>query len=216
MWKKLKSYFITGLLVLFPFVMTIFIIFWLFTTIYGNLQGNISKFLTKFGVYTFPGISLLIVFSVILLTGMMARNYLGKRIFALGDLIVTRIPLINRIYLAIQQISKAFLSEQREVFKNAVLIEYPRHGIYSVAFLTQNTGGEIQDKLQKDMLSVFVPTTPNPTSGYLLFIPRHDVIMLDMTIEEALKLVISGGVVRPNNTANGKRAIDSKLVTTPS
>ncbi len=197
MWKKMKSYFITGLLVLFPFVMTIFIIIWLFTTIYNGLQGSVDKFLTRFGLWTFPGIGLLLVFAVIIVTGMMARNYFGKRIFALGDLIVTRIPLINRIYLAIQQISKAFLAEQREVFKNAVLIEYPRKGIYSVAFLTQNTRGEIQQRLDMDLFSVFVPTTPNPTSGYLLFVPRKDIIMLDMSIEDALKLVISGGVVMP-------------------
>lgn len=197
MWKKIKSYFITGLLVLFPFVMTIFIITWLFTKIDNILQGVISKFLARFGLFSFPGIGFISVFLIILLAGIIARNYMGRKIIKIGDRIVTRIPLINRIYLAIQQISKAFLAEQREVFKKAVLIEYPRKGIYSIAFFTQDTKGEPQEKLSKDVVSVFLPTTPNPTSGFLLFIPKNEVIDLDMPIEEALKLVISGGAIIP-------------------
>ena len=198
MWKKIKSYFITGLLALFPFVMTIFIITWLFTKIDNILQGIITKFLARFGLFSFPGIGFISVFLIILLVGLIARNYLGKKIIKIGDMIVTRIPLINRIYLAIQQISKAFLAEQREVFKKAVLIEYPRKGIYSIAFFTQDTKGEPQEKLSKDVVSVFLPTTPNPTSGFLLFIPKNEVIDLDMPIEEALKLVISGGAIIPH------------------
>lgn len=205
MWKKIKRYFITGLLVLFPFVMTIFIITWLFTKIDGILKGVISKFLERFGLFTFPGMGFITVILLILITGVIARNYLGKKVLAIGDMIVTRIPLINRIYLAIQQISKAFLTEQREVFKNAVLIEYPRKGIYSIAFYTQNTKGEIKEKLNQEVVSVFVPTTPNPTSGYLLFIPKKEIINLDMNIEEALKLVISGGAVVPQKKSSSPK-----------
>lgn len=200
MWKKFKGYFLTGLLVLFPFVMTIFIITWLFSKIDNILQGIVTKFLARFGLIYFPGIGFVTVIVIILVVGLIARNYLGKKILAIGDTIVTRIPLINRVYLAIQQISKAFFSEQRESFKKAVLIEYPRQGIYSVVFITQDTKGEIQEKLPDDSVSVFLPTTPNPTSGYLLFVPKKDIIPLRMPVEEALKLVISGGAIHTNDS----------------
>lgn len=200
MWKKIKGYFLTGLLVLFPFVMTVFIITWLFSKIDNILQGVVTTFLARFGLIYFPGIGFVSVILIILLVGLIARNYFGKKLLALGDTIVTRIPLINRVYLAIQQISKAFLSEKRESFKRAVLIEYPRRGIYSIVFITQDTKGETQEKLPEDSVSVFLPTTPNPTSGFLLFVPKKDIIPLKMPVEEALKLVISGGAINPQDS----------------
>ncbi|MBD3290197.1 DUF502 domain-containing protein [candidate division KSB1 bacterium] len=200
MWKKIKGYFLTGLLVLFPFVMTVFIITWLFSKIDNILQGVVTTFLARFGLIYFPGIGFVSVILIILLVGLIARNYFGKKLLSLGDTIVTRIPLINRVYLAIQQISKAFLSEKRESFKRAVLIEYPRRGIYSIVFITQDTKGETQEKLPEDSVSVFLPTTPNPTSGFLLFVPKKDIIPLKMPVEEALKLVISGGAINPQDS----------------
>jgi uncharacterized membrane protein len=211
MWKKTKGYFLTGLLVLFPFVMTIFIITWLFTKIDNILQGIVTTFLARFGLIYFPGIGFVTVLLIIFLVGLIARNYFGKKILALGDTIVTRIPLINRVYLAIQQISKAFLSEQRESFKRAVLIEYPRRGVYSVVFITQDTKGEIQEKLPEDSVSVFLPTTPNPTSGFLLFVPKKEIIPLKMPVEEALKLVISGGAIQTNDNLILNKTIHDRL-----
>jgi uncharacterized membrane protein len=153
----------------------------------------------RIGLYYFPGVGFITVIVIILLAGLIARNYFGKKVLAYGNTIVTRIPLINRIYLAIQQISNAFLSEHRESFKKAVLIEYPRPGVYSVVFITQDTKGEIQDKIPHDSVSVFLPTTPNPTSGFLLIVPKKDIIPLKMPVEEALKLVISGGAIIPHD-----------------
>jgi len=201
MWKKAKSYFITGLLVLTPLVLTIFIIWKLFLAIDGLLRGVIKNMLLdRFGVpNTIYGLGFISVILLILLTGMIARNYFGRKVIKLGEDVMTRIPLINRIYLAIQQIGNAFFSEKREVFKRAVLIEYPRKGIYSIGFFTQDTRGEVQERLDRDVVSVFLPTTPNPTSGFLLFVPKADVTELDMTIEEALKLVISGGAIVPSS-----------------
>ena len=199
MWKKVKGYFITGLLVLFPFVLTVFIITWLFTKVDSLLKGVIGNFLEKIGLLSFPGVGVISVILIIMIAGIIARNYFGKKLLKLGDTIVTKIPLINRIYAAIQQISKAFFSEKREVFKKAVLIEYPRKGIYSIVFFTQDTRGEIQEKLPSDVVSVFLPTTPNPTSGFLLFVPKTDIIDLSMSVEEALKLVISGGAIVPQD-----------------
>lgn len=199
MWKKTKSYFVTGLIVLIPLVLTIYIIWKLFIAIDGILQGVVSQLFSRLGLgevgQTYIGLGFISVILLILLTGLIARNYIGKKVIQWGEMLFTQIPLINRIYIAIQQLSNAFLSEKREVFKKAVLIEYPRKGIYSIGFFTQDTRGEVQERLQTDVVSVFLPTTPNPTSGFLLFVPKTEVVELDMSIEDALKLVISGGAI---------------------
>ena len=205
MWKKLKTYFWAGLLVLIPLVLTIFIIWKLFLAIDGLLSGFINNMLERIGIpATSMGLGFISVVLLIFLTGMIAKNYFGRKVIKIGENIVTKIPLINRIYMAIKQISNAFFSEKREVFKKAVLIEYPRKGIYSIGFYTQDTKGEVQDRLKQDVVSIFLPTTPNPTSGFLLFVPKTDVTELDMTIEEALKLVISGGAIVPVSKFKGQ------------
>lgn len=210
MWKKFKTYFLAGLLVLIPLVLTIFIIWKLFIAIDGLLRGFISDVLERIGISaTSFGLGFISVVLLILITGMIAKNYFGRKVIKIGENIVTKIPLINRIYIAIQQISNAFFSEKREVFKKAVLIEYPRKGIYSIGFFTQDTKGEVQDRLKQDVVSVFLPTTPNPTSGFLLFVPKTDVTELDMTIEEALKLVISGGAIVPVSKYEGRIEIQA-------
>ena len=144
-------------------------------------------------------------------TGLLARNYFGKKLIAMGESIVARIPIISRIYSTIQQISQAFFSEKREVFKKAVLFEYPRKGIYSIGFYTQDTRGPVQDALEHDVVSIFLPTTPNPTSGFLLFVPKDEIIDLNLTVEEALKLVISGGAIIPQNRINEVHAVSQAL-----
>jgi len=200
--KRLRSYFLTGLLVLVPLVLTTYIIWNLFLAIDGILRGVInSLILEPFGFPAgrqIPGIGFIALVLIIIATGIIARNYFGRKIVLFGDQLVERIPLINRVYGAIKQISTAFLSSKREVFKKAVLFEYPRKGIYSIGFYTQDTRGPVQQSLDADVVSIFLPTTPNPTSGFLLFVPKNDIIELDLTIEEALKLVISGGAVVPN------------------
>ncbi|MDZ7331013.1 MAG: DUF502 domain-containing protein [candidate division KSB1 bacterium] len=205
MWRRLKTYFLTGLVVLIPLVLTVYIIWKLFYAIDGLLRGVVTNVLERFGIpISSVGLGFISVILLILLTGLIAKNYFGRKLIQLGELIFARIPLINRIYRAIQQISNAFFSERREVFKKAVLIEYPRKGVYSLAFLTQDTKGEVQDRLSQDMVSVFLPTTPNPTSGFLLFVPKRDVIEMNMSIEEALKLVISGGVIAPESITSSE------------
>jgi uncharacterized membrane protein len=161
----------------------------------------VSRFLfDQFGLDFFkspiPGLGLVALLLLIFITGTIARNYIGKKLFTLGDHIVTRIPLINRIYIAIREISEAVLSERREVFKKAVLIQYPRKGLYSIAFFTQDTKGPIQQTMKEDIVSVFLPTAPNPTSGFLLFVPKKNVVDLDMSVEDAMKLVLSAGSIQ--------------------
>ena len=200
--KRMQGYFFTGLLVLIPAVLSVFIIYRLFLFVDGLLNEAITAFIAEtFDIpwveQQIPGLGFIAVLLLILVAGMVARNYVGRKFINLGNKIVARIPVLNRIYSAIQQILEAIISEKSEVFKKAVLIEYPRKGIYSIAFVTQDTRGLIQNEIKSDVVSVFLPTTPNPTSGFLLFVPKKDTKELNMSIEEALKLIISGGAITP-------------------
>lgn len=204
MFAAIRKTFVAGLLVAIPISLTIFIFIWLFNWVDAKLGDPVARFINEqVGIEGLsdpvPGFGLLILFLLILLAGLIARNYVGGKLIRLGETIVTRIPIISRIYIAIREISEAVLSEKREVFRKAILIEYPRRGVYSIAFFTQDTRGPVQDVLQEDVVSVFVPTTPIPTSGYLLFVPKDQVHELDMSVEDALKLVISGGSIHLKN-----------------
>jgi len=197
-WRWIKNTFLAGLLVLAPITITIIIFYHLFKFFDGLLTNSITGFIAnKIGIISspFPGLGIIAIFILIIVTGAITRNYFGKRIIRIGDSIVSKIPLINTIYITIREISEAIFSEKREVFKKTVLIEYPRKELYSIAFFTQDTKGIVQKSLPEDVISVFIPTTPNPTSGYLLFVPKKDVIELDMSVEDALKLIISGGSI---------------------
>ncbi len=185
-WRRLRNLFIAGLVILTPVVVTIYVFIFLFLKV-DSLLGPLILRLVGLRI---PGMGFLAVLVLIFFTGLAARNYLGGKLIGFGEKILTKIPLISRIYVALQQISHAFLAQKRAIFKEAVLVEYPRKGIYAIGFVTS----QMEDGR---MLSIFLPTTPNPTSGYLLFLPREEAIPLQMTIEEALKLVISGGAVAP-------------------
>jgi uncharacterized membrane protein len=138
----------------------------------------------------------LIIF--ILFLGLIARNIVGRRLIALGERILARLPIISKIYTSAQQIGQAFLGERRTSFNRVVLFEYPRPGLYSFGLVSGEARGEIQGKTGEKVLNVFVPTTPNPTSGLFILVPEKDAIPLDMTVAEALKLLISGGAVTPD------------------
>ena len=203
MWNEIRKTLLAGLLVLVPITLTAYILYALFRFLDGIFNETVTQFLVdKIGLRlpgSIPGLGILALLGLIFLVGAIARNYLGRKLFGAWDYILNRIPLINRVYTAIHEISEAVLAEKREIFKEAVLIEYPRKGLYSVAFFTQDTKGPVQDLIDEDVISVFLPTTPNPTSGYLLFVPKSSVVKLDMSVEDAMKLVISGGSVHLKN-----------------
>ena len=213
--RRLRTYFFTGILVTTPIVLTIYIFWKLFKGLDSILIDVINNLIVPFGLKPYhghiPGLGIIVMVIIIILAGALARNYVGNKLFRLGDWLVTRIPLISKIYIAIRQLFEAIFSEKREVFKQAVLFEYPRKGIYSIGFITQDTRGEIQERLTEDVYSVFLPTTPNPTSGYLLFVPKKDVVVLDMPIEEALKLIISGGAIVPNSNHRSEIKLEELL-----
>lgn len=201
--KRLRTHFLTGLVVLTPIVVTAYVFYQLFFKVDGLLSG----LLIKWGFFDLigrrvPGIGFVTLLLLIVFTGMLTRNFVGKKLLELGDNIMTRIPIFNRIYTAVQQISQAFLTEKRSVFRKAVLVEYPRKGVFAIGFLTSDSKGEVQERTENEMCNVFLPTTPNPTSGFLLLIPKSEITPLEMTIEDALKLVISGGTVVPDTHVN--------------
>ena len=218
--KSIKANLIAGLLVFLPAFFTIWLLWKLFLLVDGFLNETVRQFLLVvlkiqfFRTHDIPGMGFLAVVLMLFLAGLIARNFIGKKIIALANQLVARIPLANKIYIAIDQIAKAFLSGKREVFQKAVLIEYPRKGIYSIGFFTQDTKGPVQNALSADVISVFLPTTPNPTSGFLLFVPKADAIPLDMSIEEALKLVISAGAVVPTIPPNPS-SMESPITSQP-
>lgn len=196
---KLKGYFLTGLVVLVPISLTVYIIYELFLAIDGILKQVVFVIIREsfnaINLHPIPGVGFVTLLLLILGTGMAARSYFGKKLVEVGDRAVTRIPIINRIYGTVQQISQAFFGEQREFFKKAVLVPFPAQGMWRLGFFMQDMRGEIPEALQQDTVAVFVPSTPNPTGGYLVFFPKNEVIELEMSVEEALHLIISGGTV---------------------
>lgn len=190
--KMLRRYLITGIVVIAPAVITAWVLWNLFAFIDRSAKALLGEAFADM-----PGVGFIIFFAVIILVGIFATNIIGRRMISFGERIMTRIPLANKIYKAVQQISTAFLGSNRSIFQKVVLIEYPRKGIYSLGFLTAEGEGEVQNKTAREVVCVFVPTTPNPTSGMLIFVPKEQIIHLDMTTEDGLKLVVSGGVVVP-------------------
>ncbi len=190
---RLRNYFATGLLVMLPVVVTGYVLWKVFRwgdSFLGGLIGDLSG-------YQVPGAGFAATILAIWFVGLLASNFIGRRLIALGEWILARIPFVYKIYTGVQQIAAVLLAEKRQIFQQAVMLEYPRKGIYSIAFITNRTSTRFPVEEAKPMVSIFLPTTPNPTSGFLLILPEEDVIPLSMTVEEAIKLVISGGSVMP-------------------
>jgi uncharacterized membrane protein len=214
LYRSLRGYFIAGLLVLIPIYVTIGLTRWTYEKISGPVNTwiqqhwKLPELLRERLGYEgpIPGLGLVITLAFILGIGLFARNYVGKRIIGFFERLVFRIPLVSKIYNGAKQVSEAFFQRNRNLFQAVVLVEYPRRGIYTIGFLTQTDSGEISDKLGRDMACVFISTTPNPTSGVLIVVPRSDLVVLDMSIEEGLKMVISGGVVTPEQARALPRA----------
>lgn len=196
----LKTNLIAGLLFLTPLAATFyflkFVISWLdkITNIIPPAYRPDS-----FLPFPIPGLGIIILFIILFMTGILVRNYLGKKLVGLWEYIISKIPFINKFYTAVKQLVETIISGGNKDFKRVVLVEFPRSGVYSLGYVTGVAVGEIQDKTQKKVLNIYVPTTPNPTSGYYLIIPEEDVIPLDMSVEDSFKLLISGGIINPED-----------------
>jgi len=199
LWKSFRNSFFAGLVVVVPAAASVLIVLGLFTWITNFMlpESLRTQFLTP--LYR---IGALIVFVVLTtLVGWVTRLVVGKRMVALGEDMIRRVPLLNKTYGFMKEISQTMLAGKRTMFQRVVLVQFPRPGIYSIGFVTSETEGEAQAKTKETVINVFVPTTPNPTSGFLVLVPRPQLIDLDMTVAEGMKMVISGGAVVPPYTA---------------
>lgn len=196
---KLKKYFLTGLLVVVPVAMTVLVVRWIVSLMDSLLMAVLPEALRPELLYGLPvpGIGLLATLLLILLVGVLAANIFGRSLVTFSERMVDRIPLVKGIYTLFKQVSDTVLNRDRGAFRKVVLIEYPRKGIWAVAFVTGITKGEVQQLTPDKLVNVFVPTTPNPTSGFYILVPEDEMIELSMTVEDAFKLIISGGMVTP-------------------
>lgn len=198
----LRKYFISGLLVWLPIWVTLLVIKFLVDLLSNSLLLLPARYQPDVLLgFHIPGIGVIITVLVILFTGILAANFVGKTLVELGDALMSRIPLVRTIYTGVKQVTQTLFSPNGQSFRKVLLVEYPCPGIWSIAFQTGEVGKEIEGSLKQEaMVSYFIPTTPNPTSGFLMMAPRSKVIELDMSVDQALKYVISLGVVQPMAT----------------
>ena len=199
--SRIRSWFFTGILVMTPLILTIYVV-WAFITFVDNLVVPMVPYYYRPSTYLpfpIPGLGLIIVFIFTTLVGILATGLFGRTLIRLWENILSRMPVVRSVYSAIKQILETVMATQSDAFRQAVLVEYPRKDIWAIGFVTGSTKGEVGENVDKKMVNVFMPTTPNPTSGFLLFFPEKDLIFLKMSVEDALKLVVSGGMVIPKN-----------------
>ncbi len=194
----MKKYFITGLLIWIPVAITFMVLAWIVNTLDQILlwlpDGIQPREIFGFNI---PGVGLVFSLLIVLATGLVAANVLGQKLVRMWEAALARIPVVKSIYYSVKQVSDTLFSSNGQAFRKALLVQYPREGAWTIAFQTGQPGGDAARHLRGGYISVYVPTTPNPTSGFFLMLPASDVIELDMSVDEALKYIISMGVVAP-------------------
>jgi uncharacterized membrane protein len=196
---RLRAYFLAGVLVTAPVAVTFYIV-WLIVSFVDNRVSQLiparysPENYLPFGI---PGLGLVIAIIVLTLIGAVTAGYLGRVVVRLSDAILARMPVVRSIYGATKQIFETVLAHKSTAFRQVCLVEYPRRGIWSLGFVTGTAVGEIQERTSDQVVNVFLPTTPNPTSGFLLLVPTRDLILLKMSVEDGIKMVISGGIITP-------------------
>jgi uncharacterized membrane protein len=194
----LKSVFLTGLLVLVPLAITL----WVLGLIIGTMDQTLLLLPESWQPervlgFHLPGIGAVLTLAFIFIVGLFTQNFIGQKLVTWWDAVVRHIPIVGPLYTSVKQVSDTLLSSSGNAFRKALLIEYPRRGSYTIAFLTGIPGGDVVNHLKEEHVSVYVPTTPNPTSGFFLMVPKREVVELDMTVDAALKYIVSMGVVAP-------------------
>ncbi len=196
---RIRGHFLTGLVFLAPIALTVNFIWWTINYIDGRVLPFIPlKFHPEvlFGL-DIPGIGVMVFFFVTIFFGWLTKGLVGRQIMRLVQSVMNQFPVIRPLYNAIKQIAETVFNKSEKTFQYTCMVEYPRKGIYAIGFVSTEAGGEINDKSGKELLAVFIPTTPNPTSGFLLYFPRDEVTIMDMTTEDAAKMIISAGLVEP-------------------
>lgn len=202
----MKKYLITGLLIWIPLVITLWVLNLVVTTLDQVLLLLPVDLRTENWLgFHVPGMGVLLTVAIVVVTGVLAANFIGARLVHLWHEILNRIPVVNSIYSSVKQVSDTLFSSGGQAFRKALLVKWPHEGMWTIAFLTGIPGGDVTRHLQGEYVSVYVPTTPNPTGGYFVMLRREDVIELDMSVDEALKYIISMGTVAPGgNGRNGR------------
>jgi uncharacterized membrane protein len=201
----IRRWLLAGLLVLVPLAVTVWLLNWIIGTLDQTLQilpGDWHP--DKLLGFHIPGFGVLLALAIVLSIGAVATNFLGKKLVSWWDALLSRIPIVRSIYSSVKQVSDTLFSENGNAFRKALLVQWPRAGVWTIGFQTGMPGGDVINHLQGEYLSVYVPTTPNPTGGYFVMLPKADCIELKMSVDEALTYVISMGVVVPGSAANYK------------
>jgi len=199
--KALRKWLVSGLLVIVPLFITLGVLNWIIGTLDQTLWLLPDDWQMWLIEHRVRGLGVLLTLAILLGVGAIASNFVGKRLLGWGDAAVRRIPVVRSIYSSVKQVSDTLFSESGNAFRTAVLIQWPREGVWTIAFVTGTPGGDVANYLQDDFLSVYVPTTPNPTGGYFVMLRRSDCIELKMSVDDALKYIVSMGVVAPGTPA---------------
>ncbi|BAS67980.1 DUF502 domain-containing protein [Bathymodiolus septemdierum thioautotrophic gill symbiont] len=195
--KRLRNYFISGLLFWIPLALSVIVVKFFLQFVDNIIPVQyLPKSLLNV-THDIPGLGIMLILIIMLITGALVNNFIGRQLLALWDKFLNHIPGFRGIYNALKQLSDTVLSPSGNSFKKALLVEYPRKGMWTIAFQTGDYQGEVSKKIGKEIVNIYVPTTPNPTSGFFIMLPKDDVIELDMNVDEAFKLIISTGVVKP-------------------
>ncbi|MCX7726593.1 MAG: DUF502 domain-containing protein [Chitinispirillaceae bacterium] len=195
--KQFRTNMIAGALIIIPFAVTLFIVIQLFQW----LDSALPKL---FGIELAPGLGIVIILVIAYLAGVAAKNYFGKQLIALGNNIIASIPFLNKIFFSVQQIIDMVSLNKKQIFEKAVLVEFPKENSFTIGFITSHANTNFSLKVGCKLVAVFVPTTPNPTSGFLLYIDESKIIELNIPVEAAVKLVVSGGIIGADNAAKIK------------
>ncbi|MDA0224694.1 MAG: DUF502 domain-containing protein [Proteobacteria bacterium] len=203
----MKKYLITGLLIWIPIVITIWVLKFVVDTLDQTLRLLPEEFRTEawLGIHI-PGMGVIMTLVIVFLTGLFATNLIGARLVRLWHYMLHRIPVVSSVYSSVKQISDTIFSSNGQAFRKALLVQWPREGMWTIAFLTGLPGGDVVNHLKGEFVSLYVPTTPNPTGGYFVMVRRDQIIELDMSVDEALKYIVSMGVVAPGDSADGDGA----------
>lgn len=195
--KLIRKYFITGSLAILPVFITSLVFLWLFRLLDGILGRYINGYLMRNYGYSIPGLGIIFTFIFVIFTGFLVTHLINKSMLSFLENWLIKFPLVKKIYPAAKQMVYFLFSNPKVAFSKAVLIEFPRKGIYTLGFITNESSKLFNEKAGRELVNVFLPTAPSPLSGYLMFVPKEEVIPIDIPIEDALKLIISGGVINP-------------------
>lgn len=210
---KLRAYLLAGILITAPISITLYLAWAVVSFIDARVTPLIpAKYNPEsYLPFAVPGLGVLVLIVLLILIGALTAGYVGRLLLRIYEGLLSRMPIVRSVYGAIKQIIETILAQQSPAFSQAVLVEYPRRGLWAIAFITGTTEGEVQHITDEEVINVFLPTTPNPTSGFLLFVPRRDIIPLSMSVEDAAKMVVSGGIVTPPDRRSPEQRARSRI-----